>query len=54
MILNEHYMAYLARELQIQDDIVTFDALLRKSTFRFIDPCRKSDNSLTRYTVKSS
>ena len=33
-----------ARELQIQDDVVTFDALLRKSIFCFIDRCRKSDN----------
>ena len=36
-----------ARELQIQDDIVTFHALLCKSIFRFIDRCRKSNNLLT-------
>ena len=42
-----------ARELQIEDDIVTFDALLRKSMFRIIDGCQKSDNLLIRYTVKS-
>ena len=42
-----------ARELQIQDDIVTFDAFLRKSIFCFIDRYRKSDNLLIRYTVNS-
>ena len=42
-----------ARELQMQDGIVTFDALLCKSIFRFIDRCRKLDNSLIRYTVNS-
>ena len=42
-----------ARELQTQDNNVTFDALLRKSIFRFIDRCRKSDNLLIRYTVNS-
>ena len=40
-----------ARELQIQDDIVTFDALLCKSIFHFIDRFRKSNNLLIRYMV---
>ena len=42
-----------ARELQMQDDIVTFDILLRKSMFCFIDWCRKSNNSLIRYMINS-
>ena len=43
-----------ARELKIQDDIITFNALLRKSMFRFIDRCRKFDNSLIRCMVNSN
>ena len=38
-----------ARELQIQDDIVTYDAFLYKSIFSLIDRCQKSNNSLIRY-----
>ena len=42
-----------ARELQIYNGIVTVDAMFRKSMFRFINRCRKSDSLLRRYTVNS-
>ena len=54
MILTVHYLAYLP--LLVLESfkfrmIVSFEALLCKSMFRFIDRCRKSDNLLIWYTV---
>ena len=42
-----------ARELQLQDYFVTFDALLHKSIFHFVNRCQKSNNLSMRYMLNS-
>ena len=40
-----------ARELQVQYNILTFDALRRKLLYRFLERCRASSNIYVNYTV---
>lgn len=40
-----------AREMQVNHNIVTFDALIRKSLYKFLCRCKLSENKYIRYTV---
>ena len=42
-----------AREIQVCNDIITFDAPLRKSLYNFLIRCKISKSSIIKYTVYS-